>query len=151
MKPKSIGIIGGAGPLAGAFLLDRVLSISSKKYGCYKDADFPEIFLISFPFSEMLSPNLNIAQLRKELRQCINQLRQNGAAVLSIAWVYLYSLEAWNFKRTVSRPYIDQKAKKIAAKDIGLYFDYLFLVATSQEQKSRYVPRDEIHKLNEGI
>jgi aspartate racemase len=67
MKPKSIGIIGGAGPLAGAFLLERVLSISNKTYGCYRDSDFPKIFLISFPFSEMLSPTINTAKLRDEL------------------------------------------------------------------------------------
>lgn len=85
MKPKSIGIIGGAGPLAGAFLLERVLSLSNKTYGCYRDSDFPKIFLISFPFSEMLSSNINIAKLRNELSTCLNQLRNNGASVLAIA------------------------------------------------------------------
>lgn len=85
MKPKSIGIIGGAGPLAGAFLLERVLSISSKKYGCYRDSDYPQIFFISFPFSEMLSPMINTVKLRNELSECLNQLRKNGASVLAIA------------------------------------------------------------------
>ena len=85
MNSKSIGIIGGAGPLAGAFLLERVLSLSRKKYGCYRDADFPKIFLISFPFSEMLSPTINTAKLRDELSECLNQLRTNGASVLAIA------------------------------------------------------------------
>ncbi len=85
MKPKSIGIIGGAGPLAGAFLLKRILSLSGKVYGCYRDADFPQVFLISFPFSEMLSPNMDIAKLRKELSGCLEQLRKNGASVLAIA------------------------------------------------------------------
>lgn len=85
MKPKSIGIIGGAGPQAGAFLLEKVLSISSKTYGCYKDSDFPKIFLISFPFSEMLSPIINTAQLQEELSDCLNLLRKNGASVLAIA------------------------------------------------------------------
>lgn len=85
MKPKPIGIIGGAGPLAGAFLLERVLSLSSKIYGCYRDSDFPKIFLISFPFSEMLSPIINPAKLRNELSECLNQLRKNGASVLAIA------------------------------------------------------------------
>lgn len=85
MKPKSIGIIGGAGPLAGAFLLERVLSLSIKTYGCYRDSDFPKIFLISFPFSEMLSPIINSAKLRSELSECLNQLRKNGASVLAIA------------------------------------------------------------------
>lgn len=85
MKPKSIGIIGGAGPLAGAFLLERVVSLSNKTYGCYRDSDFPKIFLISFPFSEMLSPIINTAKLRNELSECLNQLRNNGVSVLAIA------------------------------------------------------------------
>jgi len=85
MKPKSIGIVGGAGPLAGAALLERVLSLSGNTYGCYKDADFPQVTLLSFPFSEMLSPEMDIEQLRQELSACLNQLRKNGAAVLGIA------------------------------------------------------------------
>ncbi len=85
MKPKPIGIVGGAGPLAGASLLERVLSISGSTYGCCKDADFPKVLLLSFPFSEMLSPETNATQLRTELKGCLNQLRKNGAAVLAIA------------------------------------------------------------------
>lgn len=85
MKPRPIGIIGGAGPLAGAFLLEKVLSISNQKYNCYRDSDFPKIILISFPFSEMLLPAVNVEKLRKELSECLSQLRQNGAAVLAIA------------------------------------------------------------------
>ena len=85
MKPKSIGIIGGAGPIAGAFLLERVLNLSNKKYGCYRDSDFPKIFLISFPFSEMLSSMINTSKLQAELRGCLNQLRNNGASILVIA------------------------------------------------------------------
>lgn len=85
MKPNSIGIVGGAGPLAGAFLLKRILSLSGEVYGCHKDADFPQVFLISFPFSEMLSPDRDIAKLRKELDGCLEQLRKNDASILAIA------------------------------------------------------------------
>lgn len=85
MTPKSIGIIGGAGPLAGAFLLEKILYLSSRIYGCYKDADFPKIFLISFPFSEMLTQQINVIKLREELNECLRQLRNNGASVLAIA------------------------------------------------------------------
>lgn len=85
MKPTSIGIIGGAGPLAGAFLLERVIALSGKVYGCYRDADYPQIFLVSFPFSEMLCQDMEIDKLRQELRGCLAQLRKNGASVLAIA------------------------------------------------------------------
>lgn len=85
MRPKNIGIIGGAGPIAGAFLLERLFALSGQVYGCYRDADFPKVMMISFPFSEMLSDERNNAQLRRELRGCLKQLRQNGAVVLAIA------------------------------------------------------------------
>lgn len=85
MKPKSIGIIGGAGPMAGAYLIERIMFLSGSKYGCYKDADFPEVNLLSYPFSEMLTPEMDVKQLRIELRNCLNRLRNNGAAVVAIA------------------------------------------------------------------
>lgn len=85
MKPKCIGIVGGAGPLAGAYLLERIFTLSGKTYGCYRDADFPKVILLSFPFSEMLCPNMDIAKLQQELSECLEQLRKNGAEVLAIA------------------------------------------------------------------
>ena len=85
MRPKTIGIIGGAGPLAGALLLERILSLSMSLYGCYRDADFPKVVLISFPLSEMLSADVDEAQLRRELKQCLYQLRAQGASVIAIA------------------------------------------------------------------
>jgi aspartate racemase len=85
MKPKPIGILGGAGPLAGALLLERVFSLSGSLYGCQRDSDFPKVFLLSFPFSEMLSPKMDVSLLRKELKECLDQLRRNGSEVISIA------------------------------------------------------------------
>jgi aspartate racemase len=85
MKPKSIGVIGGAGPSAGVFFLERLFSLARQKYGCHKDADFPQLFLISFPFSEMLEPYGNFTALQGELRDCLHRLRQNKASVLAIA------------------------------------------------------------------
>jgi len=85
MKPKPIGVIGGAGPSAGAFFLERLFSLARTRYGCHRDADFPEVFLISFPFSEMLDSRQNFATLQGELRDCLKQLRQNGAGIMAIA------------------------------------------------------------------
>lgn len=68
MKPKTIGIIGGPGPLAGAMLMDRVLRVCMQQYGCYRDRDFPRILLISFPFSKMLTAE---ADIEKRMQRCI--------------------------------------------------------------------------------
>jgi aspartate racemase len=49
-----IGIIGGAGPKAGALLFNRIIDICIKNYGCVEDGSFPSILHISYPFSDML-------------------------------------------------------------------------------------------------
>lgn len=85
MKPKIIGIVGGAGPFAGLRLLERLLSISSSQYGCYKDEDYPHVLLNSFPFSDMLTAKKNPKLLKAELTLSLNQLRAQGAEVLAIA------------------------------------------------------------------
>lgn len=85
MTPLTIGIVGGAGPLAGAALFEKLLRTAQIQFGCWKDADFPKIFLINFPFSEMLSGEVDAAQIRRELNSCLTQLRNNGAEVLAIA------------------------------------------------------------------
>ena len=85
MKPRCIGVIGGAGPLAGVFLLERIFFLSRTLYGCYRDADFPKVLLVSFPFSEMLASKIHAYKIKQELRECIEQLRDNGAEVLVIA------------------------------------------------------------------
>ncbi|OJU81635.1 MAG: hypothetical protein BGO10_08520 [Chlamydia sp. 32-24] len=120
MRPKSIGIVGGAGPLAGAFLLERILSLSNKVYGCYKDSDFPKIFLISFPFSEMLNSNKNTIKLRNELKTCLNQLRTNGADVLAIACntLHVYLEEADEIDNLIHIPRL--LAKEIPSSETPL-------------------------------
>jgi aspartate racemase len=85
MKPKCIGIIGGAGPQAGVYLLERLFTLATELYNCSRDADFPKVILISFPFSEMLGPESNDRQISQELSQSLAQLRSNGASVLAIA------------------------------------------------------------------
>jgi aspartate racemase len=85
MKTKTIGIIGGAGPLAGVALLDRIFQLAQIKYSCWKDSDFPKLILISFPFSEMLTPPINEEIIKIELRNCFNFLRENNASAIGIA------------------------------------------------------------------
>lgn len=82
--PKTIGIVGGAGPIAGVLLLERIFTLATKLYGCSRDKDFPKVILLSFPFTEMLTPEMDIRQLRNELKHCLTQLRENGATALAI-------------------------------------------------------------------
>jgi aspartate racemase len=85
MLIQTIGIIGGAGPMAGVLLLERIFYFSRSLYNCYKDSDFPKVCFLNVPFSDMLSPNFNVDQIQDELKTALNQLRSNGSSVLAIA------------------------------------------------------------------
>lgn len=45
--------------MAGVYLLSRIFSLLTQEHGCYKDDDYPKVVLISFPFSEMLTAEVN--------------------------------------------------------------------------------------------
>jgi len=85
MKAKTIGIIGGAGPQAGALLFEKVIRQCTVDYGYHRDPDFPKIYLLSFPFAEVLVPPFSIQQVQKQLSEALGNLRSNGAEVISIA------------------------------------------------------------------
>ena len=57
LSKVTIGIIGGAGPMAGAIVMENIIEICQKKYLCRHDYDFPKIILVSVPFAQMLKPN----------------------------------------------------------------------------------------------
>lgn len=124
---KSIGIVGGAGPLAGVFLFERIISLSGKIYGCHRDADFPKIFLINFPFSEMLHSTRDDAKIRRELRECLNQLRKNGASVLAIACNTLHAFLEGSDEDLVHLPntlaeYISCEAPLVLCTSTSVHF-----------------------------
>lgn len=74
MKPlKALGIISGAGPMAGVSFLKQLIAGYQAK-GAWRDADFPYIALINYPFSDMLSENFRSDIVQKELLNCIDEL-----------------------------------------------------------------------------
>ncbi len=110
MKPKTLGIIGGAGPIAGVKLLERIFSLAISGYGCSQDNDFPQVFFISFPFSQMLTQEIDAPQIRRELNHCLNQLRQNGSEVLAIACNTLHAFLEGEPDDLIHLPKITKKA-----------------------------------------
>ncbi|MDF2550300.1 MAG: Asp/Glu/Hydantoin racemase family protein [Chlamydiales bacterium] len=74
MSRKKIGIIGGAGPMAGALMFQQIVEICQTEYNCQKDFDFPEIILHSYPFSEMLSADRNPQKIQRELTNLAQSL-----------------------------------------------------------------------------
>ena len=81
---KKIGIVSGAGPIAGLKLLEMIIK-KLQDSGCWKDWHFPEIILHNFPFSEMLEEPIDKKVLSDELFYSINFLNNNGCDEIYIA------------------------------------------------------------------
>jgi len=89
-KPR-IGIIGGAGPMAGALLFEKIIEICQKKYGCSRDSDFPYISLISYPFAEMLTAERNSQLIATHVEECFESFQSNDISIVAIACNTLHS------------------------------------------------------------
>ena len=77
---KSIGIIGGAGPLASCFLYEKIIHLCQETFGAKDYSDFPEIFLISHPFVRG-----DIVSIKNNLSNCFHKLKNAGAEVICLA------------------------------------------------------------------
>ena len=85
LQPK-VGIIGGAGPMAGAQLFQKIIQICRAKYGCRNDADFPYIMLLNYPFGDMLeNPHCTKTLIQQQLNDCFLQLKNNEIELAVIA------------------------------------------------------------------
>lgn len=92
LKAKfKIGIIGGAGPTAGAYLFQKIIAICQKKYSCIHDGDFPHIILLNYPFNDMLGENFDRKLVKDQLEECFISLVQNKVKIAAIACNTLHS------------------------------------------------------------
>jgi aspartate racemase len=100
---KKIGIIGGAGPAASALLYEKIIEACQHTYHCSDDSDFPEIIVISYPFSHMLSgqdARLYKTQIEQELQSCFDKLNAYGVDIIVIACNTLHTFLATIHKGT---------------------------------------------------
>ncbi len=85
--PK-VGIVGGAGPMAGLLLCQKIIQLCQQKYQCQQDADFPYIMLLNYPFADML--NMEQAGVKREiiqeqLNECFKTFSMRGIQLGAIA------------------------------------------------------------------
>ncbi|MBS0625665.1 MAG: aspartate/glutamate racemase family protein [Verrucomicrobia bacterium] len=77
---KTIGIIGGAGPIASAYLYSALLKICQSDYGAADFHQYPHIVLVSYPFVRG-----QIEKITSDLSSCFNTLKSAGASVIGLA------------------------------------------------------------------
>lgn len=97
---KKIGIIGGAGPLAGALVFETIIR------ECYAGKkEIPEIFLINYPFTRILgekerTENRHLAA--EELRLCVDILIGRGVEIAILACNTLHLYSETLFRKSIS-------------------------------------------------
>lgn len=81
-----IGIIGGAGPMAGSLLFQEIVKTLQSLYGCLNDGDFPFFLHISYPFEDMLKASLKKeSKIKEQLNECFHLLQNNDIQLGVIA------------------------------------------------------------------
>jgi len=80
----SLGIIGGAGPMAGALLFQTVVKVCQDLYGCQEDAEFPFIMLLNIPFVDMLR-HVDRKKVTDQLDVAFQMLERNQIEIAAIA------------------------------------------------------------------
>lgn len=82
-----LGIVTGAGPMAGALLFERIIQVCQEQYHCQQDDEFPCIMMMSYPFANMLqNPSLDQQLLiQAQLSHCLSTLAENGVELSVIA------------------------------------------------------------------
>lgn len=79
-KFLKIGVIGGAGPMASVFLCQKIFSLCQKHYNSCDYSDFPEVVLISYPFTRG-----DASLIQKDLQDLEKRLLNEGVDVFCIA------------------------------------------------------------------
>lgn len=93
-----IGVIGGAGPLASCFLCQKIFSLCQNVYDSCDYSDFPEVVLISYPFTRG-----NQKLIQKDLADCEKRLCNEKVDVFCIA---SHSFHGY-FKQTTSLKFVN--------------------------------------------
>lgn len=81
---KTIGILGGMGPEATAYLYLRVIQLFQQEYGAVYDSDFPEINIINLPIPDVVE-NLNEqGRVKRMLIGAVKKLEAYGVDFIAI-------------------------------------------------------------------
>ena len=143
---KTIGILGGMGPLATANLFNKIIKISQEKYHATQDTDFPPMFVYSLPlvgFDEtgLTDPNL----VKDQLVAGVKKLELAGSDFIIIACNSVhYFIE--DMRKSISIPIISmiqetaKQAKLLNYKRVG--------VICSESTSSLRVYEDELKNLS---
>lgn len=84
-RQKSIGIIGGVGPQATAYLYDALISQAQTEYNARKNDEFPRVIIVSEPVTDFISSTDRLDVSRQQVLDATERLISAGATCVAIA------------------------------------------------------------------
>ncbi len=85
MKNKTIGIIGGMGPQASAYMYKLLIDMAGKKFGAKNNDNFPEIVLHSIPVPDFISNKNNEKIALEMLGDSVKKFNNMDVSFLCVA------------------------------------------------------------------
>lgn len=82
---KIIGLIGGMGPYASAYLYNLMIKIGSENYGAKNNDDYPEIIIDSVPVPDFISDVKRLDEARDILISRVKSLSNFGCTTIAMA------------------------------------------------------------------
>ena len=85
MENKKIGIIGGVGPQATAYLYSKIIQIAQQKYNAVNNDDFPNVIIESLPVPDFISNKDNFPEALAMLKACTQRFTKSEVDRICIA------------------------------------------------------------------
>ena len=81
---KRIGIIGGVGPQATAYIYQKLIHASKDIYGAINNNDYPDVIIASVPVPDFISDTINLETAKAMLVRAAKGLEDAGCDALCI-------------------------------------------------------------------
>jgi aspartate racemase len=81
---KKIGIIGGVGPQATAFIYQKVMMSAQKNHNAKNNDDYPDLLIASVPIPDFISNKDDLAEAKRMLIEAAQNLERAGCQALCI-------------------------------------------------------------------
>lgn len=81
---KKIGILGGVGPQATAFIYQNLIEVSQRDYNAHNNDDYPDVLIASVPIPDFISSKDKLDQAESMMSDAANGLEKAGCEALCI-------------------------------------------------------------------
>ena len=102
---KKIGIIGGVGPQATAFIYQKLIASAQTNHGAVNNDDYPDVLIASIPVPDFISSKENLEEAKQMLIEAAKGLERAGCQALCIGSNTVHILLT-DLENEVSIPFI---------------------------------------------